>query len=232
MRQKRFYRASAILLTALLLITSVVPTCFAAGSVGEVNLHIGQSADTVYLTYTSFDKAAAPVTVTGPLGTNTYPAQSVWSDSAGKYIHQATLTGLTAGTDYTYTLENGTYSSGFTTAAQTGPFTFAFLTDTQVAFDSDARATAALFDQLNQQDDLAFVYIAGDFTDFPGTSDNGSCCSGAVELTPGQVRNSWAVTFSLPPRAITTIPPSAVISPLPPQGRMWVTWSIPLITAM
>lgn len=167
MRQKRFYRASAILLTALLLITSVVPTCFAAGSVGEVNLHIGQSADTVYLTYTSFDKAAAPVTVTGPLGTNTYPAQSVWSDSAGKYIHQATLTGLTAGTDYTYTLENGTYSSGFTTAAQTGPFTFAFLTDTQVAFDSDARATAALFDQLNQQDDLAFVYIAGDFTDSP-----------------------------------------------------------------
>lgn len=141
MRQKTFYRAGAILLTALLLLASVVPTCFAAGSVGEVDLHIGQSADTVYLTYTSSDKAAAPVAVTGPLGTNAYPAQSVWSDSAGKYIHQAALTGLTAGTNYTYTLENGAYSSGFT--------------------------TAALFDQLNQQDGLAFVYIAGDFTDSP-----------------------------------------------------------------
>lgn len=141
MRQKTFYRAGAILLTALLLLASVVPTCFAAGSVGEVDLHIGQSADTVYLTYTSSDKAAAPVAVTGPLGTNAYPAQSVWSDSAGKYIHQAALTGLTAGTNYTYTLENGAYSSSFT--------------------------TAALFDQLNQQDGLAFVYIAGDFTDSP-----------------------------------------------------------------
>lgn len=167
MRQQFFYRVSVILLTALLLIISFVPTCFAAGSVGEVNLHIGQSADTVYLTYTSSDRAAAPVTVTGPRGTNAYPVQAAWSDSAGKYIYRAALTGLTAGTDYTYTLENGAYRSGFTTAAQTGPFTFAFLTDTQVAFDSEAIATAAVFDQLNQRDGLAFVYIAGDFTDSP-----------------------------------------------------------------
>lgn len=167
MRQKRPYRVGAILLAVLLFTVSLIPTCFAAGSAGEVNLHVGQSADTVYLTYTSSKRAVAPVIVTGPKGTTTYPAQSVWSDSAGKYIHKAVLTGLTAGTGYTYTLENGAYSNSFTTAAQNGPFTFAFLTDTQVAFDSDARATAALFDQLNRRDDLAFVYMAGDFTDSP-----------------------------------------------------------------
>lgn len=165
MRQKKIYRAGAALLAALLLIASLIPTCFATESVGEVNLHMGQSADTVYLTYTSPSKTAAPVRVTGPAGSASYPSHSFWSDSAGKYIHQAALTGLAAGSDYTYTLENGAYSSGFTTAAQDGPFTFAFLTDTQVAFDSDARATAALFDQLNRRDDLAFVYMAGDFTD-------------------------------------------------------------------
>lgn len=165
MRQKGFCRAGAILLALLLLMTSLVPTCLAAGGTGEVNLHMGQSADTVYLTYTSSGKTADPVAVTGPAGITAYPVQSAWSDSAGKYIHKAVLAGLTAGTEYTYTLENGAYRGGFTAAARTGPFTFAFLTDPQIAFDSDARATAALFDQLNQRDDLAFVYVAGDFTD-------------------------------------------------------------------
>lgn len=167
MRQKNIFRFGAILLMALLLIVSVVPNDSASGSVGEINLHIGQSADTVYLTYTSSDKTAAPVSIMGPLGTNTYPVQSSWSDSAGKYIHQATLNGLIGGTEYTYTLENGAYHSVFTTAAQNGSFTFAFLSDTHIAFDSDAKATAALFDRLNQLDNLAFVYIAGDFTDSP-----------------------------------------------------------------
>ena len=165
MRSKTFYRAVALLPTLLLLIISLAPTCFAAGGVGEVNLHIGQSSGIVYLTYTSSDRAAAPVTVTGPGGTASYPVSSVQSDSAGKYIHRATLTGLSAGTDYTYTLENGAYRSGFTTAARTGRFTFAFLADTQIASGSDAKATAAMFDQLNRLNGLAFVYMAGDFTD-------------------------------------------------------------------
>ena len=99
-----------------------------------------------------------------PAGSAAYLAQSSWSDSAGKYIHKAELTGLTTGTENAYTLENGAYSSGFTTAAEAGAFMFAFLTDTQVAFDADAKATAALFNQLNQRDDLAFVYMTGDFT--------------------------------------------------------------------
>lgn len=231
MRQKRTYRIGAVLLTVLLFTVSLIPTCFAAGSVGEVNLHIGQSADTVYLTYTSSDKAVAPVTVTGPLGTSTYPAQSVWSDSAGKYIHQAALNGLTAGTGYTYTLENGAYSSGFTTAAQSGPFTFAFLTDTQVAFDSDARATAALFDQLNQQDDLAFVYIAGDFTDSPRNEQQWELLfrRGGTHAGAGQkFLGSHLLAAAQGNHDNSTF--SGHIS-APPQERMWVTWSIPLIAA-
>lgn len=105
-----------MLLTALLFIASLVPTRFAAGSVGEVNLHMGQSADTVYLTYTSSSRTAAPVRV--PAGSAAYLAQSSWSDSAGKYIHKAELTGLTTGTENAYTLENGAYSSGFTHCPQ------------------------------------------------------------------------------------------------------------------
>ena len=128
MRQNSFYQSGAMLLTALLFIASLVPTRFAAGSVGVVNLHMGQSADTVYLTYTSSSRTAAPVRV--PAGSAAYLAQSSWSDSAGKYIHKAELTGLTTGTENAYTLENGAYSSGFTTAAEAGAFMFAFLTDT------------------------------------------------------------------------------------------------------
>ncbi|MFR8332197.1 MAG: hypothetical protein ACLU9S_07400 [Oscillospiraceae bacterium] len=100
MRQNSFYQSGAMLLTALLFIASLVPTRFAAGSVGEVNLHMGQSADTVYLTYTSSSRTAAPVRV--PAGSAAYLAQSSWSDSAGKYIHKAELTGLTSGTGAMY----------------------------------------------------------------------------------------------------------------------------------
>lgn len=73
-RQNSFYQSGAMLLTALLFIASLVPTRFAAGSVGEVNLHMGQSADTVYLTYTSSSRTAAPVRV--PAGSAAYLAQS------------------------------------------------------------------------------------------------------------------------------------------------------------
>lgn len=73
---KKPYRVGAILLTALLLVASLIPACFAAGNVGEVNLHIGQTADTVYLTYTSLEETAKPVVVHGPKGKTTDTADS------------------------------------------------------------------------------------------------------------------------------------------------------------
>ena len=59
------------------MLASLVPACFAAGRVREVNLHMGQSADTVYLTYTSSSKTAAPDY--GFLEVNSaVPAQNSW----------------------------------------------------------------------------------------------------------------------------------------------------------
>lgn len=136
-----------------------------AVAVGQVNLHIGQSADTVYLTYTSSREEGASVVVTGPGGTTAYATQSSLPEGAEKYRHTAALTGLLPGTAYHYTLEDGAYSGDFTTAAQSGPFTFAFLADPQINHTVDSRSAAAVFDELNRKEDLAFVFMAGDLTD-------------------------------------------------------------------
>lgn len=133
--------------------------------VGQVNLHIGQSADTVYLTYTSAEEEPSPVLVTGPGGTVSYTPQTDWSEDAGKYMHTAALTGLLPGTAYDYIVGNGAYSSEFTTATQSGAFTFAFLSDPQIAHTEDSRAAAAVFDELDRVEGLAFVYMSGDLTD-------------------------------------------------------------------
>ena len=138
--------------------------CCAAGTVSQVNLHIGQTPDVVYLTYSAPDAAQGTFSVTGAKGTADYAANPVWSDSAGKYLYSAKVDGLAPDTNYTYNIA-GTYSNAFKTPAETGAFTFAFLTDTQIAFEADAKATGAMFSLLNSRDDLAFAYIAGDMTD-------------------------------------------------------------------
>ena len=156
-------RSAALLLGVLLSLLCILP-CFAAGSVSQVNLHIGQTPDTVYLTYSAPDAAQGAVSVTGPEGAAAYTAAPVWSDSAGKYLYSAKLDGLVPGNSYTYKISD-TYSGTFQAPADSGAFTFAFLTDPQIGSTSDARATGALFSLLNNRDDLAFTYLAGDLTD-------------------------------------------------------------------
>ena len=102
--------------------------CFAAGGVSQVNLHIGQTPDTVYLTYSAPDAVQGAVSVTGPEGMSAYTATPVWSDSAGKYLYSAKLDGLVPGSSYTYEIA-GAYSGAFLSPADSGAFTFAFLTD-------------------------------------------------------------------------------------------------------
>lgn len=80
----RVIRRSAALLLAMLLSLLCALPCFAAGGVGQVNLHIGQTPDTVYLTYSAPDAAQGAVAVTGPGGTSAYTAAPVWSDPARK----------------------------------------------------------------------------------------------------------------------------------------------------
>ena len=138
--------------------------CFAAGDVRQVNLHIGQTPDTVYLTYSAPDAAQGAVSVTGPEGAAADTAAPVWSGSAGKYLYSARLDGLSPGSSYTYEIA-GAYSGEFQTPVDAGAFTFAFLADPQIGSASDAKATGALFSLLNGRDDLAFAYIAGDLTD-------------------------------------------------------------------
>ena len=153
----------AALLGAALSLFCILP-CLAAGSVGQVTLHIGQTPDTAYLTYSAPDAVHGAVTVTGPAGTAVYTAAPTWSDPAGKYLYTAELTGLFPGCAYTYEI-SGTCAGTFQTAADDGAFTFAFLTDPQIGSMTDARATGAMFSLLNSRDDLAFAYIAGDLTD-------------------------------------------------------------------
>ena len=161
----RVGRWSAALFLGVLLSLLCILLCFAAGGVSQVNLHIGQTPDTVYLTYSAPDAAQGAVSVTGPEGMRaTYTAAPVWSDSARKYLYSAKLDGLVPGSSYTYEIA-GTYSGAFQSPADSGAFTFAFLADPQIGFASDAKATGALFSLLNTRDDLAFTYIAGDLTD-------------------------------------------------------------------
>ena len=78
----RTWGIAALLGTALSLFC-ILP-CLAAGSVGQVTLHIGQTPDTAYLTYSAPDAVHGAVTVTGPAGTAVYTAAPIWSDPAGK----------------------------------------------------------------------------------------------------------------------------------------------------
>ena len=160
----RIRRWSAALLLGMLLSLLSILQCFAAGSVSQVNLHIGQTPDAVYFTYSAPDAAQGTFSVTGPKVTADYDANPVWSDSAGKYLYSAKVDGLAPDTNYTYNIA-GSYSGTFKTPANSGAFTFAFLTDTQIGFAADAKATGAMFSLLNSRDDLAFAYIAGDMTD-------------------------------------------------------------------
>ena len=155
--------SAALFLGVLMSLLCILP-CFAAGGVSQVNLHIGQTPDTVYLTYSAPDAVQGAVSVTGPEGMSAYTATPVWSDSAGKYLYSAKLDGLVPGSSYTYEIA-GAYSGAFLSPADSGAFTFAFLADPQIGFASDAKATGVLFSLLNKRDDLAFTYIAGDLTD-------------------------------------------------------------------
>lgn len=156
-------RGTALAL-ALLLALLFVPECLALSGIQQVNAHLGQEPGTVYLTYAAPESSATAVTVTGQAGTTEYTARAVWSEDAGKYLYTAVLEDLSPGTAYTYEID-GDFTGSFRTAAEEGAFTFAFLTDTQVAAAADARSTGALFARLNGLEDLAFAYVAGDLTD-------------------------------------------------------------------
>lgn len=128
----RLGRWSAVLLLGALLSLFCTLPGFAAGSVGQVNLQIGQTPDTVYLTYSAPDAAQGAVSLTGPGRTAAYTAAPAWSDSAGKYLYSARLDGLVPGSSYAYEIAGATsgafqlpVDSGARTPAGSGIGTYA-----------------------------------------------------------------------------------------------------------
>ena len=61
--------------------------CFAAGDVRQVNLHIGQTPDTVYLTYSAPDAAQGAFSVTGPEGAAAYTAAPSAGSDVGPAVY-------------------------------------------------------------------------------------------------------------------------------------------------
>ena len=108
----RIGRWSAALFLGVLLSLLCILPCFVAGGVSQVNLHIGQTPDTVDLTYSAPDAVQGAVSVTGPEGMSAYTATPVWSDSAGKKLYFAKLGGLGPGRSHNHQIP-GAYFGGF-----------------------------------------------------------------------------------------------------------------------
>ena len=94
--------------------------------------------------------------------------------NANKYFHSIAVKNLEPNTKYEYTVgsRSNTYSGSFKTAPEKGSkdsFKFAFLADTQVSNESNAKAAGATFANLSK--DLDFLYLAGDITD-KATNEN------------------------------------------------------------
>ena len=77
--------SAALFLGVLLSLLCILP-CFAVGGVSQVNLHIGQTPDTVYLTYSAPDAAQGAVSVTGPEVLNSRTMESAGAGAVASAI--------------------------------------------------------------------------------------------------------------------------------------------------
>lgn len=139
----------------------------------QVNVHMGEDPSTqVNVTYTTITGDLETKIVLNKTGDNE-KITVVGENSIGnadKYFHKITVNNLEANTTYEYTVGTGedTFSGKFKTAPASGSkdkFKFAYIADTQVSNESNAKALGATFAEINKMDDLSFVYIAGDITD-------------------------------------------------------------------
>ena len=138
----------------------------------QLNVHMGDDPSTqVNVTYTTAAECPSVITVKkqGDTATQSFVGESAFGQ-ANKCFHKIVVSGLEPGTTYTYTVGEGadTYEGKFKTApakGSTDSFKFAYLADTQVARESDAKALGATLAEVNKIPDLDFVYLAGDITD-------------------------------------------------------------------
>lgn len=138
----------------------------------QVNVHVGTSSDSVNISFTTLGKTDSDVLVKNKKDGNESKVTGTcrFSYLAQKYLHTVKITGLSASTEYEYTIGSGAYAykGSFKTVPEKGndaAFSFAYIADTQVSNEVNAKATGATFAQLNAYKDLAFTYLAGDVTD-------------------------------------------------------------------
>ncbi|MDD6072512.1 MAG: InlB B-repeat-containing protein [Clostridiales bacterium] len=146
----------------------------------QVNVHVGTTPDTVYLSFTTKGNTKTndkydntPIVIrNNDTEINATKEESIrFSFVAGlKYLHSVKITGLQPSTAYEYTIGSGefAYTGSFKTIPASGTkntFKFGYITDPQVSNATNAKACGATFNQLNSIEDLGFVYIAGDITD-------------------------------------------------------------------
>ena len=137
----------------------------------QLNVHVGTDAATeVNVTYTTVADTSTVIAIQKAEGGDVmYFEGTSYQGIAGKYIHEITVTGLEAYTEYKYTVgdgfntKDGTFKTALAKNDETA-FTFAYLADTQVSNASNAKALGATMAEVNNMNP-DFVYLAGDVTD-------------------------------------------------------------------
>lgn len=144
----------------------------------QLNVHVGNDASSqVNVTYTTKADTGTVIKLNkvGDEANVIYVEGSSYAGISGKYIHEISVTGLEAYTEYEYTVGDGFNSASgtFKTALAKNDnrsFTFAYIADTQVSNATNAKALGATLAEINAINP-DFVYLAGDTTD-SATNEN------------------------------------------------------------
>lgn len=139
---------------------------------GQLNVHVGNDASTqVNVTYTTVADTDTVIKLNkiGDEANIIYVEGTSYAGIGGKYIHEISVSGLEAYTEYEYTVGDGFNSASgtFKTALaknDTQSFTFAYIADTQVSNAANAKALGATLAEINELNP-DFVFLAGDTTD-------------------------------------------------------------------
>lgn len=138
----------------------------------QLNVHVGDDASSqVNITYTTLADTSTVVKLNKVGDTNNiiYVEGNSYQGISNKFIHEISVSGLEAYTDYEYTVgdgfnqKSGTFRTGLA-QNDTRTFTFAYIADTQVSNASNAKALGATLAEINEMNP-DFVFLAGDTTD-------------------------------------------------------------------
>lgn len=144
----------------------------------QLNVHVGNDASSqVNVTYTTVADTVTTIKLNkvGDEANVIYVEGTSSQGISGKYIHEISVTGLEAYTEYEYTVGDGFNSTSgtFKTALaknDSQTFTFAYIADTQVSNASNAKSLGATLAEINAMNP-DFVFLAGDTTD-TATNEN------------------------------------------------------------